>query len=811
MRPGGLTDRATLIALLLLLAGLVLPGAEAPAAPRTPSVGPAFDTLVADARAAMLTDPHIAVEKALAARRYADGQLPSSRRAIMQATADWLRGEALLRLNDVEDAKPFVDRAVRVAARLAPGSPLHGDALLARGWIDTAQADVADALNDYQAAYSIFRRNGEVRSQSKALQSIGALYISANDYVSALKYFDQALASYHTDPMLALSLFNNRAGALKFLGRLHEAEAQYAKALALTAEMKSPLLRALVLGNIAETRLAMRQVAGAQRAIDEALRLSSTGGGEGYRKVAIALDAQAAFQRGDLARAKTLIGERFANEDLAKATLIDRQALQTAYTIYGASGDAAKALRYLTVLKRLDDEATKLARSANAALMAARFDFANQELRIASLQRDEARRNVAFEQARTRTQRDLFLGVVAATALIVGMLAIGVVTLRRSRDRVRAANSDLEKALAAKTEFLATTSHEIRTPLNGILGMTQVMLADHRIAGSTRDRLAVLHGAGVTMRALVDDILDAAKIESGRLMIEDAPFDLAAMLRDSARLWHDQAAAKALVFHAELTDCPGMIQGDALRTRQIVFNLMSNALKFTECGSVTLSAVTAGDRLRIAVADTGMGIAADQIEAIFETFRQADSSTTRRFGGTGLGLSITRSLAQAMGGDVSVVSVPGKGACFTVDLPLVRVALPDVVATRPAPGLLIVDANPIARAMLNTLLAPHAGSVTATASLDEALALPALAEVARIVVDATLLVAADTPCETLGILSAAAGAASITVLWPAGSATERAAVPPMRRVMHVMKPVGGADLVEAVFARDHASLVTQAA
>ena len=152
MRPGGLTDRATLIALLLLLAGLVLPGAEAPAAPRTPSVGPAFDTLVADARAAMLTDPHIAVEKALAARRYADGQLPSSRRAIMQATADWLRGEALLRLNDVEDAKPFVDRAVRVAARLAPGSPLHGDALLARGWIDTAQADVADALNDYQAA-----------------------------------------------------------------------------------------------------------------------------------------------------------------------------------------------------------------------------------------------------------------------------------------------------------------------------------------------------------------------------------------------------------------------------------------------------------------------------------------------------------------------------------------------------------------------------------------------------------------------------------------------------------------------------------
>jgi len=214
-----------------------------------------FDSLAAAAKAAMLNDPHVTVAKAIEAERIANDQPTSTRRSVQLATAKWLRGEALMRLNDVPGAKPLIAQAERIASEVAPGSRLQGDALLASGWINTVQANVATALADYQHAYKIFQALGDVRSQSKALQSIGSLYGGGNDQANALKYFDQALSLYKSDPMLALSLYNNRANALKELGRFPEAEKQFREALALTATLNSPLLRVMVLGNIAEARL----------------------------------------------------------------------------------------------------------------------------------------------------------------------------------------------------------------------------------------------------------------------------------------------------------------------------------------------------------------------------------------------------------------------------------------------------------------------------------------------------------------------------------------------------------------------------
>ena len=780
-----------------------------------------FEALAAEAKAAMLNDPHVTVAKAVEAQAIADAQPASPRRSIELATTKWLHGEALMRLNDVPAAKPLIAQALSISSRVAPGSRLQGDALLASGWINTVQANVATALADYQHAYKIFQAIGDVRSQSKALQSIGSLYGGGNDQANALKYYNQALATYNSDPMLALSLFNNRGNALKELGRYKQAEAQFHEALALTGRMNSPLLRALVLANIAEARLLRKDTAGAQRAIDQGLRLASRGEAAGFRKPLIALAAQAAYQRGDLTAAARLIGERFAGEDFARTTLIDREAHRTAYTIYRATGDHGLALAHLVALKRLDDEATTLARSASAALMAARFDFANQELRIASLQRDEARRNVAYEQARAQTQRDIFLAVVAATIVAIGLLGFGILAIRRSRDEVSAANDDLAvtnaalgKALAAKTEFLATTSHEIRTPLNGILGMTQVMLADAALAETTRDRLTVVHSAGVTMRTLVDDILDVAKMETGNLVIEAAPFDLRAMIVESTRLWDDQAQAKGLVFHREIDDCPGMIVGDALRLRQIVFNLMSNALKFTATGSVTLHVAAVGvDRLRIAVTDTGIGIPADKCHEIFESFRQADTSTTRQFGGTGLGLSICRNLARAMDGDVVVTSTPGHGARFCVELPLVRAdtPAPEAAGEGDPSGLLIVDRNPITRSMLRTLMAPHAGDIVLAATLDEAFALLDATAFDRILIDAAVLPPVEHD-EGIGRrLARAAGGATVTILWPAGANHDYFASETDAAFRNVMKPIAGMALVASVFPQHDHALVSQAA
>ena len=783
-----------------------------------------FDTLIGDAKAAMLADPTIAIAKASAAKAIAARDRDLQQRIVMRATADWLCGEAYARLNDMAKAAPIISGALTTISRIAPGTKLHAELLLSSGSIHTANADVADALSDYQKAHMIFAKLGEERNQSKALQAIASLYGGANDYETALKYYDQALAGYRADPNFLLSLYNNRGNALRELHRYAEAERQYRDALKLAEQIDSPMLQAIVEGNIAETRLAVDDVRGADHAIDAAMRLSMSKEGAGFRKWLAAIAARAAYQGHDLGRAQTLIQQRFDGEDFAKAELLDREAHQTAFDIYRATGRNDLALLHLVTLKRLDDEATKLARSTNAALMAARFDFANQALKIAKLRQDELRRTVAFEQDRARTQRYVLLGTVGATAIVIAMLLFALFTSRKARERVQSANADLAvtntalgKALAAKTEFLATTSHEIRTPLNGILGMTQVMLADAKLREDQRDRLTIVHDAGVTMRALVDDILDVAKMETGNLTVEDAPFDLEATVDGSIKLWEDQARAKGVAFVRDTDDCPGMICGDAARVRQIMFNLLANALKFTAVGSVTLSIRRAGERYRIAIADTGVGIPADKREAIFESFRQADTSTTRQFGGTGLGLSICRNLARAMGGDVTVESVVGKGSVFTVDLPLTAADCPPTPVEQPdTPALLIVDRNPITRSMLRTLLLPQANAVVIAGSIDDAVDHLREGRVFGILVDDATVRAGDDVHRDLARLTDVAGAAvPVTLLWPVSAEAERDALMATGIASVIAKPVSGAALVAAMFPASPAKcdppLVSQAA
>ncbi|AJP74516.1 histidine kinase [Sphingomonas hengshuiensis] len=502
--------------------------------------------------------------------------------------------------------------------------------------------------------------------------------------------------------------------------------------------------------------------------------------------------------------------ECFAGLDLTTTSIEFRTAHLYAYQIFRKSGDIRLALRHLEALRRLNDEAVKVSTTASASLMSARFDFARQEAQIANLQRAEAIREVQF-------QRTLFLSIGGATLVIIALLSFGVVTLRRSRNQVRAANVvlhhtniALEKALQAKTEFLATTSHEIRTPLNGILGMTQVMLADAGLAPQMRDRIGIVHDAGVTMRSLVDDILDVAKMETGNLVVDPAPMDLCAMLRDVTRLWEEQARAKGLTFDLQLSHAPHWIVSDAGRLRQIVFNLLSNAVKFTERGSVGLRAVQegAGDalRLRLEVSDSGIGIPAAKFDEIFESFRQVDTSTTRRFGGTGLGLAICRNLARALGGDIAVESDEGQGSRFIVDLPLVLAAAPvaDARDTGAAGGMLIVDRNPIARSMLRTLFEPRVAAVRFAGTVEEALAALAEGGMTHMLIDeSTLKASGGDPMETLGKLVGAARAGdsiASAILWVRPDAETISQLMQSGVGQVIEKPVAGAALVEAMLA-----------
>lgn len=797
--------------LLLCLVMAVIPLSPATAAgaaavaPTSGNLAPAMRAamLVARAKDQMRGNP----EGALNLAQRAENQLTGSADMAVEAVAEtlWLQGEALLRLNRADLAGPKIERGLEMLSAIPGSARLRGDLLLSRGGVATAKANVAQALADYQTAHNIFRSLGETRKQAIALQQIASLYRQAGDLKMAIRYDTESSEIYRGDPGLDLSSLNNRGNALRVLGNLPEAEVEYRRALVVARGMGSKVYQVSILRNIAGVQIDAHRYAEAARTIRQASLIEADPGNA--HSPLVALSARLAYDQGDHRRAGSLIARYFAGVDLATTELADRDAHETAYKVYQHSSVPQLALRHLEALKRLDDKTASLAASANTALLAARFDYANQNLKIANLKADEARRKFEFEQARGRMMQLIFAGVAAVTLVGVGALIFGLLTIRRSRNEVRAANigleatnTALEKALAAKTEFLATTSHEIRTPLNGILGMTQVMLADRALEPALRDRLSVVHGAGNTMKALVDDILDVAKMETGNLTIEKAAVDLRGTLQDVSRLWEAQARTKGVDFVLDLEECPTLIEGDAARLRQIIFNLLSNALKFTESGAVTLRGTLAADgRVAISISDTGIGIPADKLDVIFESFRQVDAGTTRKYGGTGLGLSICRNLARAMGGDVGVTSMTGKGSTFTLWLPFVRPAqAKDEHCAAPAScGALIVDRNPIVRSMLRALLEPHFETVSLANGIDEACAMIAASRPRLVLLDEAVARDADEPIVAIAALADAArdAGAGVKLLWTGATADERDAFARIGIADVIAKPIAGQALV----------------
>jgi signal transduction histidine kinase/ActR/RegA family two-component response regulator len=288
--------------------------------------------------------------------------------------------------------------------------------------------------------------------------------------------------------------------------------------------------------------------------------------------------------------------------------------------------------------------------------------------------------------------------------------------LVRARDEANAAN-------VLKSHFLANMSHEIRTPLNGVLAMAEVMAMDD-LKPAQRERLSVIRESGDLLLAVLNDVLDLSKIEAGRLELAVEDFDLATLavsLRDS---FSSQAREKGLAFEVAVApEAQGVWRGDVDRLRQILGNLVSNALKFTLQGAVAVRFASAedGSGLRIDVADTGIGISPEIQPRLFDKFVQADSSTTRQFGGSGLGLAICRELAALMGGGVAVQSREGQGSTFTVLLAMPRggtmapaaqdVEPPAAASTTPRLRVLAADDNPTNQKVIAAVLAPLGAQV----------------------------------------------------------------------------------------------------
>ncbi len=386
-----------------------------------------------------------------------------------------------------------------------------------------------------------------------------------------------------------------------------------------------------------------------------------------------------------------------------------------------------------------------------------------------------------------------------------------ITALKETERQLVAAREAAFAASQAKSEFLSSMSHEIRTPMTAILGMAE-LLGEGELNSEQRRYVEILDNNGRALLDLINSILDLAKIESGRLTLERIGFDLSEVVERSAQTLAIRAHAKGLELIVNLApDVPTALLGDPLRLRQVLINLIGNAIKFTERGEVLVSvaresAAAAPLRLKFSVRDTGIGIAKDKLPALFAAFSQADTSTARKYGGSGLGLAIVKRLVSLMQGEVTMESEPGKGSLFSFTSPFEL--QPDAPAAAPWPDLgqipaLIVDGNQTGRTVLRQMLSGHGASVTEASSYEAGLTAIRQAVSAgrppRIVLLDDRIAAPDArPLERLIERAKLCGASIIAMIHCDNLSADIARLKSLKLETYLIKPIDMRELSKAV-------------
>ena len=520
--------RAVLAALIVVCFSLTHAVGQA-----TPST---YDALIEEAQAAMMADPAQALAKAQAAEAQAETNNRTEGHAHSVAAALWLQGEALTRLGRATDASPVVDRAISLLGASPPPTQLYADLLVARGRIAKDRGDYALALDSMGRAYDIYLEIDALRNQSIVLQTIGSIYSAGGRYEQAIQHFSDAAERYE-DPILELAASNNMANAYREMGRYDEAMIAFQAALQIAEAMDSQVLQARILNNLGALHAANAAYDEADEVIDRAFALFEGREAGEWSRFLYGVRAQTALGRGELETARDDIQRTFEGVPLEASTQPFTDFHETAVEIYTGLGQFERALEHAQAFKRLEDAARDIAASANTALLAAQFEFTEQELQINQLRTTGLEQDLALATARSRTR---LIGAGAALALIFGALLFSLYLYRASKERQAIlanalytdamtglpSRSALERALAKaeardREVALLVVSINRRDALNGALGFGAfadlcVQLAERLKTDAATEKLGLIANGdlGVILDyAPQDSLLDEDYLE----------------------------------------------------------------------------------------------------------------------------------------------------------------------------------------------------------------------------------------------------------------------------------------------------------